>query len=119
MDVTNQAAVPYQFFQGEYSGGVHSLSWPDEFQGIVTDITMSSGGDGGVPGVYLIDASDVPYARALGTEVGSSGVWLGQWSGFQSIPSGSELQIAVAGNSVQMAISGWLLNPPGSVIIPE
>lgn len=117
MDVTQQSAVPYQFFQGKLSGGVLPLTWPDDHEGLITDISVVSGGVGGDPIALLVDASDNPYAVAAGLEVGSSGIWVGAFSGSQVVPSGSVLQLAISGTDVQVAVSGWLLTPPGSVIL--
>lgn len=119
MQVTQQQAVPYQFFQGELSGGVTAITWPDQFEGLITDISVVSGGSGGDPVALLVDASDVPYAVAVGLEVGSTGIYVGSFSGNQVVPSGSVLQLAISGASVQVAVSGWLLSPPGSAILAE
>lgn len=118
MQPSDQAAIPYLFVHKSQSGGVEPVTWPDSFDGILTDISIVSSGVGGNPVALVVDGDSNAFASAGGVEVGSSGIWLGEWHGFQAIPAGTELQLAVAGTDVVVTVSGWLLTPPTATLLP-
>lgn len=119
MNVTQQQAVPYQFYQGIPAAGATELIWPDTHEGIVTDISLFAGSEAANPAVTLEDASGVAYAAAGGLQVGSAALFIGHFAGFAVIPSGSEIQINASETNIQVSVSGWLLSPPGSAILSE
>jgi hypothetical protein len=119
VDVTQQQAVPYQFFQGTHDGGLYGITWPDQYEGMVTHISCHAESATSTPVVQLVDGSDVLYAGTFAVQCGDSVHWLGSWEGESVLPAGSELQIDVNGSDVQICISGWLMNPTGSQILSE
>jgi hypothetical protein len=119
MQVTQQQAVPYQFFQGVPATGATEITWPDQYEGVITDISVFAGSEAANPVCTVEDASGVAYAAAGGLQVGSAAIFIGHYEGFAVIPSGSVLQVNVNESNIQVSVSGWLLHPTGAAILAE
>ena len=119
MQVTQQQAIPYQFFSGTVSVTPETVTWPNQYEGIITGISATTlAGDSpshafirNAGGDYL---ADIPL---LGPGARGDGSFLQE--SFIVVPSGSELVVSVSIDTASMVVSGWLLNPPGSTILAE
>jgi hypothetical protein len=119
VNVTQQQAVPYQFAQGLFAVGTHDITWPDQFEGLITGVSLVAQSTLTQPLLLVADASGVNYTALAGVQQPTTGLWVAESQPFQVVPSGSALELVVVGNGATLAVSGWLLNPPGSVILAE
>jgi hypothetical protein len=119
MQVTQQQAVPYQFFQGNLDVEETTITWPDQYEGMLTAIDFVIGSEPSAPILFVTDASDVPYVTIVAVETAVAELWTASWSGAQVVPSGSVIKLEPSAQPMQVAVSGWLLSPPGSVILAE
>jgi hypothetical protein len=119
VDVTNQSAVPYQFVSQTVGTSAETITWPDNYEGVITGLSCTVlSGDSPVHvfirngnGDYL---ADIPLAGA-----GSRGDGSYLQDCFIVIPSGSAIVVSCSIATASLVVSGWLLTPPGSAIIIE
>lgn len=118
MQPSSQQCVPYRFTSGTFAVGNHTISWPNQYQGLITSVYMQSVNPGAGAGMQVEDTSGDSYGYWVMGSGGDFPTGHGRVDMFQVLDAGSGLVVAVADQSVQVAISGWLLDPPGSTIIP-
>lgn len=118
MQPTEQVILPYTLARQVFSEGVTDVPLPAAYDFLLTDINLAV--NSGVQGSLLIALVSTIYVISV-PAVGSSVPTVVEgpsWQGMLLCPAGGTLYVESAGASLLASISGWLLNPPASQILP-
>lgn len=118
MHPTEQVTLPFTLAAQVFSLGTTEVPLPADYDFLLTDISVAANPN--QSGSLLVALTSTIYVVAV-PAVGASDPAVENgptWHGMLLCPHGGTLYVESAGYSIQASLSGWLLNPPASQILP-
>lgn len=119
MHPTEQVVLPYTLAVQHFTGNQEThVPLPADYDFLLTNIGVCATPE--QTGSLQVGLASGVYA--LGVEIEPSGsVYVAEcptWQGLLVCPAGGTLYVNAAGFTITASLSGWLLNPPASQILP-